>query len=158
METKNYKMVESRKDCSWGFQLHDGRIILVADEEKFRLRFDEPIMVDGEVTTLNDLKANGKGKEVFPYEKYDINNIKGAKNLSDKDLLRIQRKFKKNGFNVTFDALFHNYHAWFMDMKSGYRDEENGYHLFTPCGCNPLSFRATTLCDNCKDWQFTYEC
>ena len=157
METKKYQMVESRNDCTWGFQLNDGRIILVADE-KFRLRFDEPIIVDGEVTTLNDLKANGKGKEVFPYEKYDINDIKRAKSLSDKDLLRIQRRFKKNGFNVTFEALFHNYHAWFMDMKSGYRDEENGYHLFTPCGCNPLSFRATTLCDNCKDWQKTYKC
>lgn len=157
METKNYKVVESKKDYTRGFQLNDGRIILVADE-KYRLRFDEPIMVDGEVTTLNDLKANGKGKEVFPYEEYAINNIKGENNLSDKDLLRIQRKFKKNGFNVTFEALFHNYQAWFIGLKSGFRDEQNGYHLFTPCGGNPLSFRATTLCDNCKDWQFTYEC
>ena len=156
METKDYKIVRSRKDCSWGFQLNDGRIILVADE-KFRLRFDEPIMVDGQITTLNDLLREGKGKEVFPYEEYDI-NVKGARNLTDKDLIRIQKRFKKNGFNVSFEALFHNYHAWFMDMKSGYRDEENGYHLFSPCGCNPLSFRATTLCDNCKDWQITYEC
>lgn len=158
METKEFKYVENKNQFTWGFQLNDGRIILVADEEKFRLRFDEPIMVDGEVTTLNDLKANGKGKEVFPYEEYAINNIKGENNLSDKDLLRIQRKFQKNGFNVTFEALFHNYQAWFIGLKSGFRDEQNGYHLFTPCGGNPLSFRATTLCDNCKDWQFTYEC
>ena len=157
METKNFKYVESKKDYTRGFQLNDGRIILIADE-KYRLRFDEPIEVDGQITTLNDLLREGKGKEVFPYEEYDINNVRGAKNLTDKDLLRIQKKFKKNGFNVTFEALFHNYHAWFMDMKSGYRDEENGYHLFSPCGCNPLSFRATTLCDNRKDWQFTYEC
>ena len=157
METKNFKYVESKKDYTRGFQLKDGRIILIADE-KFRLRFDEPIEVDGQITTLNDLLREGKGKEVFPYEEYAINNIKGENNLSDKDLLRIQRKFKKNGFNVTFEALFHNYQAWFIGLKSGFLDEQNGYHLFTPCGGNPLSFRATTLCDNCKDWQFTYEC
>ena len=42
------------------------------------------------------------------------------------------------------------------DLKSGYRDEKNGYHLFTPCGCNPLSLRATSL-EKELDWQTTYE-
>ena len=41
-------------------------------------------------------------------------------------------------------------------LKSGYRDEKNGYHLFTPCGCNPLSFRVSSL-EPELDWQITYE-
>ena len=65
-------------------------------------------------------------------------------------------EFKSHGFNVTREALMHNYHAWRDDYKSGYRDEKNGYHLFTPCGCNPLSFRASELSAE-TDWQDTYE-
>ena len=38
------------------------------------------------------------------------------------------------------------------------RDEENGYHLFTPCGGNPFDLRATTLEECCADWQITYLC
>ena len=36
------------------------------------------------------------------------------------------------------------------------RDDGNGYHLFSPCGCNPLSVRLSTLHDLCSDWQVTY--
>lgn len=56
---------------------------------------------------------------------------------------------------VIEDAIKHNFNAYLMDMKSGFRDEINGYHLFTPCCHNPLSFRLTTLNKNC-DWQTTY--
>ena len=66
------------------------------------------------------------------------------------------KEFKDNGLNVTKEAIMHNYQAWRFDEKSGYRDEENNYHLFSPCGCNPLSFRATTLHEKCADWQHTY--
>ena len=44
------------------------------------------------------------------------------------------------------------------DYKSGYCDDTNNYHLFTPCGCNPLSFRATSLPTQCGYWQYTYVC
>lgn len=70
----------------------------------------------------------------------------------------IAKEFKEHGFNVTIEALRHNFNAWRADLKSGYRDEENGYHLFTPCGCNPLSFRCSSLEEDCKDWQITYQC
>lgn len=57
----------------------------------------------------------------------------------------------------TREAVLHNFRAWSGDLKSGFRDDRNGYHLFTPCGCNPLSFRATSL-EPELDWQKTYEC
>ena len=72
------------------------------------------------------------------------------------DLYAVQAEFYEHGFHVTLEALAHNYEAWYNDMKSGYLDEENGYHLFTPCGCNTLSFRASE--DVGEDWQTTYTC
>ena len=76
--------------------------------------------------------------------------------LTTKEIDSIIQDFKDNGFNVTKEAILHNYDAWLHDQKSGYRDENNNYHLFSPCGCNPLSFRATTLHEKCSDWQHTY--
>ena len=63
--------------------------------------------------------------------------------------------FADAGFAVTEEALIHNYEAWRDDYKSGYLDKRNGYFLFTPCGCNPLMFRAERL--NGRDYQETYE-
>jgi hypothetical protein len=66
--------------------------------------------------------------------------------------------FNEHGYAVSPEAVGHNLSAWWGDMKSGYRDEKNGYHLFSPCGCNPLSVRLTTLDKLCEDWQTTYSC
>lgn len=63
--------------------------------------------------------------------------------------------FHKRGYNVTEDAIIHNLTAWRKDLKSGYRDDANGYFLFSPCGCNPLRFNATKLMEG-LDWQKTY--
>ncbi len=70
------------------------------------------------------------------------------------DMDAIIAEFKANGFNVTEEALLHNYEAWQSDLKSGYLDEENGYFLFSACGCNPLYFYAEEI--NGKDYQKTY--
>lgn len=106
--------------------------------------------------TINDLKdiikegtCIEREHNIFPPKK---------QSLSEQDFKDIQKEFAENGFNVTINALKHNYQAWLCDMKSGYRDEKNNYHLFSPCGCNPLSFRASTLHYQCEDWQQTYEC
>ena len=111
---------------------------------------------DCDLPTFNDLYANGTmGKEGTCIEnQYDYSTDKHF--LSAKDIDDILREFKENGFNITKDAIKHNYRAWLCDEKSGYRDEANGYHLFSPCCCNPLSFRATTLHKQCEDWQHTY--
>lgn len=106
--------------------------------------------------TLNDLKRDGvEVKEGFPYREYDI-DLPGVRELTPERAHDIVDEFFAHGINVTMDAIMHNYAAWCQDWKSGYRGED--FHLFTPCGCNPLSFRATTLHPSCSDWQTTYMC
>lgn len=109
--------------------------------------------------TFNDLYANGTmGKEGSCIENKHQVDLGYNPTLTDSKIKKIIEEFKENGFNITREAILHNYKAWRYDMKSGYRDEENNYHLFSPCGCNPLSFRATTLHEKCADWQHTYTC
>lgn len=130
--------------------------------EMYILESDEEEYESSTLPTFNDLVSEGIVKVVSCIErKFDMNNIYQDRyrvsNLSEKKLKSIINKFKKNGFNVTREAILHNFSCWLGDLKSGYRDEENGYFLFSPCGCNPLSFRATTLHPKCADWQTTYE-
>ena len=107
---------------------------------------------------LNDLAKQGKCEEVQCYRMYDIDFPCKFKKLTPKVMKDIIEKFKAHGFNVTKKAVQWQYDNWSSDLKSGYRDEENGYHLFSPCGCNPFSLRATTLHPLCADWQTTYWC
>lgn len=72
------------------------------------------------------------------------------------DVDAVVAEFKENGFNVSEEAVKHNYDAWRDDAKSGFRDEKNGYHLFTACGCNRLRFTATKLVDGETDNLTTY--
>lgn len=104
--------------------------------------------------TLSDLTANGALTCVRGYVEVDFSYKTYRRKI---DVKRIISFFKKNGFNVTKEAISHNFNAYLMDMKSGYRDDKNGYHLFTPCRHNPLSFRLTSLNNNCQ-WQKTYTC
>lgn len=84
--------------------------------------------------------------------------IKDAHNCDaefDLDTEAVIAEFEANGFKVTEEAIAHNFNAWSGDYKSGYRDEENDYFLFTPCGCNQLRFEAMELIDG-ADYQTTY--
>lgn len=109
--------------------------------------------------TINELKAKKKLLERSFTNEFQL-VVRNYKNLFLKNgklsYARIRRIFKRHGFDVTDKALEHNYGCWRDDLKSGFRDEENGYHLFTPCGCNPLSFTATKLNGKCDYWQKTY--
>ena len=105
---------------------------------------------------LNDLMKQGKCEEVQCYQMYDINFPDTFKKLTPSVIKAIVNEFKEHGFNVTQKAIRWQFSNWQSDFKSGYRDEKNGYHLFSPCGCNPFSLRATTLNDLCKGWQTTY--
>lgn len=93
-------------------------------------------------------------KEMKEYTVF-IENAENCDCYEDFDVKEVIKEFKTNGFNVTEEAIIHNFEAWKSDYKSGYKDESNGYFLFTPCGCNELSFNATELIN--KDWQETYE-
>lgn len=166
---KHLNFIESRKDAQWSFQMNDGKLIEILNKEgKMVIDFATPFnMETGEIydrksapagaVTLNDLVREGKGKRVYCYDEADV-DFGFIRTMSARRVASIVNKFKKMGFNVTPQAILHNWDAWLGDMKSGYRDEQNGYHLFSPCGCNPFSLRASTLEDCCKDWQTTYKC
>lgn len=70
------------------------------------------------------------------------------------DVEAIISEFAAHGFSVSKAAIMHNYKAWNADMKSGYRCRN--CHLFTPCGCNDLSFTATELRETRSKAQITY--
>lgn len=179
---KKIKFVKTRFETDWGYQLNDGRIIeVMSDDKECFINFATPFNLDtGEIdntfyppkkykgknglpdyapdgfTTLNNLKAQGNGHEVHCYDEYDI-DLGNHPAMGDKDIDDIIAEFEDAGYKVTKAAILHNYYAWSADLKSAYRDEANGYHLFSPCGCNPFILRATTLHPLCADWQITYE-
>ncbi len=169
---KQLRFIKNRKDAQWAFQLTDGRMFEVLNKEgKLLLRYDTPInLATGEIgekqpsmnipegfTTLNKLKEEGKGETVYCYDEYDI-DLGMPKTMTIRRAVRLAGEFKKHGFNVSSAAIMHNFEAWKGGWKVGYRDQERGYHLFSPCGGNPFSLRATTLEECCSDWQKTYMC
>ena len=153
-ELPNGKMVNvyaCKYDCK--VDLKNETFILSKDEEEYEL---------SNLPKMEELVKQGIVKVVSCIENtFDIDNIYQDRfrvsSISEKKVQSLINKFKKNGFNVTREAIFHNFFCWLDDMKSGYRDEKNNYHLFSPCGCNPFSLRATTLHPKCADWQTTYE-
>lgn len=140
----------------------DGRLLMPnywdihVDLENMRYTFN-----DCDYPTLNDLNhPYDSVKLCYPYNECDIDFDYYPEDIDEYgfDIDFVLDTFSDNGFNVTEEAVMHNFNAWYNDFKSGYRDDENGYHLFTPCGCNHLSFRCTSLHETAKDWQTTYKC
>lgn len=84
-----------------------------------------------------------------------IKNAENCKHYVDFNIEEVIKEFAGHGFNVTEEAIMHNYEAWKGDFKSGFKDEENGYFLFTPYGCDTLYFIACELTG--VEWQKTYE-
>lgn len=137
----------------YGHRLDLANMLVTESREEIPLRPEFP--------DVNQLIREGRLLEATIYRCHDIapkefSNRFHCPRLTEKWIRRFQEEFRKNGFPVTDEALLHNFTCWKGDLKSGYRDEANGYHLFTPCGCNPLSFHATSL-EPELDWQFTYE-
>ena len=175
---KNLRFIDKKEDAQWSVTLNDGRIIALHNEDnKFYLDFGKLINLehcvmfdhneqipDGwETTTLNDIIAQNLGKQTFCYNEIyfdkdiypsDIHSEKQENDITNE----IFNFFQEKGVNVSMAAIIHNFYAWMSDFKSGYRDTALGYHLFSPCGCNPLSMRYTTLNILCEDWQTTYSC
>ena len=170
---KELKIVKSRKDCQWGYQIAEGKILVICDKDgEYQLMWDTPFSIEsgiifdneneidafdkGRTLTLTALSANKIGKQTHNYEEYCI-RVGEVKSLTNKDVKEICKQFKRYGFNVTEHAVLTNFANWRSGYKSGYRDDANGYHLFTPCGLNPFSLTATTLVEG-VDWQDTYWC
>lgn len=147
-----------RKPSGRCFITNDGRLFdFIRYDTKVDLEHGYCIGIDSGVTyelckfpTISELVKDDIVAEVVPYREYSI--YPKSRPL---DFDAIISEFKENGFEVSKAALIHNYNAWLMDYKSGYRCRS--CHIFTPCGCNPLSFHATSLCSECKEWQTTYK-
>lgn len=141
---------------------------LEVSEDRFSAEYQK---FDG--IEINELISNGILEDWYPYKwaviseilppiwsllpeddpsvpAYDIESI-DPEGLIDK----LMRECQSLGFNVTWEAVHHQLENWANDRKSGYRDEANGYHLFTPCGHNPFRLRISELHPLC-DWQETY--
>ena len=109
--------------------------------------------------TINELVRTKEIEEHRYAQEYCVNvEDRFVGKLTKEQLNDIVEKFQKHGFNVTKQAIIHNYAAYMGGMKSGYLDKENGYHLFTPCSLNPLSFRACQVNKHFEEWQTTYCC
>lgn len=57
-------------------------------------------------------------------------------------LPKVVELFKAKGIDVTTEELEHNYMAWRNDYKSQIVTADGKHAIFTPCGCNDLSFTA----------------
>ena len=165
----SFQFFQDRFEVEWGVQLPDGRIVPVLWNGKWIMQFNQCLDLDKQIAypsgvivkglrTLNDwIKAGAK--EVHLYDECDYYGDGDwyPEELLDADVEKIQSFFAEHGYNVTKEAIMFCYNAWSLGGKSGYRDDANGYHLFTPCGANPLCFRLSTL-DKRSDWQTTYIC
>lgn len=170
-KTKYVKFAEDRSEVVRGVMIPDGRIVVLIDDNKYIMRYDAVFnLKTGRIVKTK--KADGKKyvslnwyiqnrinlDDVQCFDEYNIADLGYPTSLSDAKVNKIVRKFRAHGFNVTKEAVMHQYGAWNAGFKSGYRDDENGYHLFTPCGrCNEFALCASTLTDK-VDWQTTYEC
>ena len=171
------RIVADRSETQQGVLLTDGRIISLFNEDnEFYLIWDFPIDLEtmtyesrladeskGEVSlnTLRERKIVAGEVKCYDECNYHRDIYPEAFTCPEQERLEIDRIvkfFNGNGYAVSRDAVEHNFNAWLHDMKSGYRDDQHGYHLFTPCGCNPLSMRLSTLHTLCEDWQTTYTC
>lgn len=80
-----------------------------------------------------------------------------ARQTDDAEIVdRTRHLFAQHGFTVSDEAIRHNLDAWRADRSSGFRDEKNGVHLFSPCGCNPLRFLVSRLSEEGRGYQNTY--
>ena len=166
---KKIQFSDSRFLIQRGVHLEDGRIIVVVDSNgNFLLRYEDPFNLSTGVIyepsnapkgamTLNKVIGANLGHDVFCYDEVSL-KLGWIRTMNEKRIIKIQRYFTNNGISITKEAILHNYNAWSLDLKSGYRDESNGYHLFSPCGCNPFILRVTNLVEICRDWQITYSC
>lgn len=155
--SKKIDLVKDLSKVAYYFETDDGKKLQIPYYFGNRIDMDNLVLYDENETadfpTINQLIADKRLKCCFTYEIID----KTYKIFNDRiSIPKLQAFFRKHGYNVTEDAIKHNLICYMTNTKSGYRDDENGYHLFTPCRANYLSFRLTSLNDNCKDWQKTY--
>lgn len=114
-------------------------------------------LVNGEQHTISseDILITEDGRNIYDLTREECKNVNPSNVYLN--VKKVLAWFEEHGLPVTEEAVLHNFHAWQKDMKSGFLDKVNGYHLFSPCAHNPLSFERMTLHPSCEEWQTTYE-
>lgn len=103
--------------------------------------------------TTQELEVCGLLTKKSAWDEYEISYKEGTEDRYDEKA--VQKELADNGFNVSLEAIRHNYDAWCDGFKSGYRDTE--CHVFTPAGhINPLRFTVSKLHPFAESWQKTY--
>lgn len=143
LEYKNYAFSSYYYDAKYDFE--NGVYYTITDEEYKNVGFP----------TLNDLIKSGELKEVEDGYTVEKRRWSRGEDMTPEVLASIVEEFRANGFNVTEEAVMHNFNCWRSDLKSGFRGED--FFLFSPCGCNELRFDASHLYDADSSWQNTYE-
>lgn len=151
-------IITDTTDFEYWFEDTNGRKLNIKRYYLNRIDLDNLVQYQNEETKkFPTLQRLVEEKKLFYKTAYKEAEVRYKRFMSKISVDTVIKKFKKQGFNVTKEAIEHNFNAYLLGGKSGYRDEKNGYHLFTPCFLNPLSFRLSTLNKNC-DWQTTYIC
>lgn len=144
-ETRYFQVVKTGEPI-YGIYFWDTKIDL---ENRTYIYSTEKEYAASSLPTINELVADGTLKVVDEIEELFIT----GREVDLWDFDAVIAFAKERGFNIEREALIHNVENWKMDYKSGYRGKE--CHVFTPCGCNPLSFCVTKL-DERAGWQKTY--
>lgn len=146
-EVRYFRIVETG-ECLYGLAFHWDAKINLADKTCIT-RNEESEHATSTLPSINELVANGTLELINEIEELDIT----SDDVDLHDFQAVVAYAKERGFNIEREALEHNFKCWEMDYKSGYRGKE--CHVFTPCGCNPLSYGISKL-DDRVDWQTTY--
>ena len=155
-DAKYDRWVETKDGRMIGYILHglDYRDkVEITNNEIYVINQYESEYKTSNFPTLMELKQRGEVVEKLSYKEHTVNMVVSNK-LSDTTIRAIISSFKLHGFNVTKEAILNNFEAYKCGLGCGYRDDTNGYHLFTPHD-KEFYLCATTLNKLSSDWQTT---
>lgn len=155
-DAKYDRWVETKDGRMIGYILHglDYRDkVEITDNEIYVINQYESEYKTSGLPTLMELKKRGEVVEKLSYKEHTVKMVVSDK-LSDTTIRAIISAFKLHGFNVTKEAILNNFEAYKCGLGCGYRDDTNGYHLFTPHD-KEFYLCATTLNKLSSDWQTT---
>lgn len=158
MKTINYIQPNTR---SYYFKTNEGKYFVStwAWDAKYDMAngvyypTTDPEFKQVDFPTLNELVKNGVVSEVD--NSYSISRESWKRNheITQEEIGEICSEFRANGYNVTEEAIRHNFGAWTADLKSGYLGDD--FFLFSPCGCNSMEFCAEHIYED-SSYQHTY--
>lgn len=116
--------------------------------------YGQEVWVDDDLQAIGIVGMPLMGCKILQMSHMVVTSINDHENTYEPDFEGIIEEFAEHGWEVTPQAIAHNFAAWEDGYKSGYLDEDNGYFLYSPSGDNPFTLEVMPL--NGKPWQHTY--